>query len=255
MTQFIVYPAIDLHEGRVVRLKQGDLAQQTTYGDDPVAFARRWFGEGAAWLHLVNLDGAFEQTQAANLTAVQAITAMQQAEFPSATIQFGGGIRSLEMIRQVLAAGIRRVILGTALVTDPDLVQQAVIRFGANRLSAGLDVKDGQVAIRGWVEKSPFTPLDLARRMADAGLRTVIYTDISRDGTSTGGNLAATVELARSTGMDVILSGGVASLDDIRRAREAGLAGAITGRALYEGAFSLADALRCQSEGKETHAG
>jgi phosphoribosylformimino-5-aminoimidazole carboxamide ribotide isomerase len=251
MTDFIVYPAIDLHEGKVVRLRQGDLAQQTTYGDDPAAFARRWFSEGARWLHLVNLDGAFEQSQAANLQAVQSVAALQQTEFPGAFIQFGGGVRSLEMIEQILLAGIRRVILGTAAVTDPELVAQAVARFGADRLAAGLDVKDGKVAIRGWVEQSPFTALELARRMAAAGLRTIIYTDISRDGTSTGGNLAATMELAKDSGMDVILSGGVASLDDIRRAAEAGLAGAITGRALYEGAFSLAEALRYQKEGKE----
>lgn len=251
MTDFFVYPAIDLHEGKVVRLWQGDLTQQTTYGDDPVAFARRWFSAGARWLHLVNLDGAFEQSQAANLAAVQAVAALQRTEFPLAQIQFGGGVRTIEMIEQVLTAGIRRVILGTAAVTNPDLVAQAVARFGADRLAAGLDVKVGKVAIRGWVEQSPFTALELAQKMAEAGLRTIIYTDISRDGTSAGGNLSSTIELARASGMDVILSGGVASLEDIRRARDAGLAGAITGRALYEGAFDLADALRIQNEGKE----
>lgn len=267
MPVFTVFPAIDLHQGKVVRLVQGDLERQTVYGDDPTEFAHRWFAEGAAWLHLVNLDGAFEQGETANLTAVEEIISLQQHSFPDCRIQFGGGVRSLEVIDRLLQTGIGRVILGTVAVTEPELARQAVTRFGADHLAAAVDVKQGQVTIRGWVEQSPFPPIRLGQQMADLGLRTLIYTDVARDGVAQGTNLAGAYSLAEATGLEVILSGGVACLEDICAARQAGLAGVITGRALYTGAFSLREALafqnltlaggaeECPDEKEETNAG
>jgi phosphoribosylformimino-5-aminoimidazole carboxamide ribotide isomerase len=246
MVDFNVYPAIDLHQGRVVRLVQGDLDRQTTYGSDPVAWARKWFSSGAGWLHLVNLDGAFEQAESDNLAALRAILEMRGDEFSSVKVQFGGGVRTLAMVDQVLNAGVDRVVLGTAAATDPALVDAALERFGADRFAAALDVLDNQVSIRGWVEQLPLSPVDLARRLAGQGVSTLIYTDISRDGTSRGTNLTAARDLASAAGVKVILSGGVASLADVSAAREAGLAGVIIGRALYEGAFALGQALKLE---------
>ncbi|MEN6409897.1 MAG: 1-(5-phosphoribosyl)-5-[(5-phosphoribosylamino)methylideneamino]imidazole-4-carboxamide isomerase [Anaerolineaceae bacterium] len=243
MSAFDLYPAIDLHQGRVVRLVQGDLARQKTYGDDPVEFARRWFAAGANWIHVVNLDGAFEQAEDANLTALHAILAMRQKEFPHVRIQFGGGVRSLEMIRQVLDVGVNRVILGTLLAKGWDLVEQAVRVCGADALAAAMDVLNGYVSIRGWVEQTDLTPLALGSRLTAAGIKTVIYTDITRDGTGKGANLETAQSLAHECGAHVILSGGIASLEEISRARAAGMAGVIIGRALYEGAFTLKEAL------------
>lgn len=223
---------------------QGDLNRQTSYGDDPVAWARKWFHDGSGWIHLVNLDGAFEQASPENLLALQAILKMQKAEYPDRKIQFGGGVRTIEMMAQVLNAGVSRVILGTVAATEPDIVLKAVWQFGCEHLTAALDIIDNQVSIRGWVEKLPVTPLELGQQLVDAGIRTLIYTDVSRDGTSTGTNLETGRKLASRTGVEIILSGGVASLEDILSAREAGMAGVITGRALYEGAFTLPEALR-----------
>jgi phosphoribosylformimino-5-aminoimidazole carboxamide ribotide isomerase len=246
MADFKVYPAIDLHEGRVVRLVQGDLDRQTTYGSDPVAWARKWFSSGASWLHLVNLDGAFEKTESDNLAALRAILEMRGDEFPSVKVQFGGGVRTLAMVDQVLKAGVDRVVLGTAAATDPALVDAALERFGQDRFAAALDVLDNRISIRGWVEQLTLSPVDLAGRLAGQGVGTLIYTDISRDGTSRGTNLAAARDLASTVGVDVILSGGVASLADVSAARDVGLAGVIIGRALYEGAFALGQALKLE---------
>lgn len=243
MGVFDLYPAIDLHEGNVVRLVQGDLTRQKTYGTDPVKFARRWFTAGANWIHLVNLDGAFEQTEAANLNALREILTMQRTEFPHGHIQFGGGVRSLEMIEQVLEAGVSRVILGTMLATQWDLVEQGIQAFGGDSLAAAMDVMNGYISIRGWVEKTSLTPQTLGNRLTECGLRTIIYTDISRDGTGAGANLETAQDLVRECGANVILSGGIASLDEIKRARSSGMAGVIIGRALYEGAFTLEQAL------------
>lgn len=243
MSAFDLYPAIDLHQGRVVRLVQGDLARQKIYGDDPVEFARRWFSTGAAWIHLINLDGAFEQAEAANLNALRAILAMQRSEFPHGRIQFGGGVRSLDMIGRVLEAGVSRVILGTLLATQWSLVEQSIQAYGADALAAAMDVQSGRVSIRGWVEQTEWTPLALGQRLSAAGLKTIIYTDIARDGTGTGANLETAQDLARECGANVILSGGIASLSEIQRARSAGMAGVIIGRALYEGTFTLQQAL------------
>jgi phosphoribosylformimino-5-aminoimidazole carboxamide ribotide isomerase len=234
----IVYPAIDLRGGKVVRLKQGDPARLTAYSDDPAETARRWLEAGAAWLHVVNLDGAFGESEDVNLSALEAILEL------GARVQFGGGMRSLDAVARALDLGVNRAILGTIAVENPDLVAQALARFGAEKIAVGIDARDGLARTRGWQADSGIPALDLARQMRTLGLRTVIFTDVSRDGLGGGLNLAATQELADASGLDVIASGGVHTLDDVRAVKEAGLAGVIIGRALYDGTVELGEALR-----------
>ncbi len=239
MSGFTVYPAIDLRRGRVVRLAQGDPDRETVYGSDPAAVAGRWLAAGTAWLHMVNLDGAFGEGGQANLEALRAILAT------GAQVQFGGGLRSLPDVESALEMGVARVVLGTAAVESPDLVAEALARFGPDRVAVALDVRDGRVQVRGWVEDAGRAAVDLAAELAALGLRTVVHTDVARDGVSRGLNVDASRRLAQATGLEVIASGGVASLEDIRAAREAGLAGVVVGRALYEGRVRLEEALRC----------
>jgi phosphoribosylformimino-5-aminoimidazole carboxamide ribotide isomerase len=235
----IVYPAIDVRKGRVVRLRQGDPSQETVYGDDPAAVAARWRDAGAAWLHVVNLDGTLGEA-ALSLDALRGIAAV------GLPVQFGGGLRTLDDAANALDAGAARVILGTAAVQNPDLAGEAVRRFGAERIAVALDARGGQVATHGWQEASTWTPAALGARFADLGVRHALYTDISRDGELQGVNVAATAALARETGLRVIASGGVASLEDVRalRAERADIAGVVIGKALYTGAINLPDALR-----------
>lgn len=237
MTKFTIYPAIDLRNGNVVRLKFGDPNQQTDYGNDPAAAGQRWLDEGATWLHVVNLDGAFGEKSVANWSALESITTL------AAHVQFGGGIRALADVERALKAGAKRVILGTIAVEQPELVQQAVQQFGADAIAVGIDARDGEVKTRGWLTGGGISPLDLAQQMADFGVQTIIHTDISRDGVLTGVNAPKSAEIARSTGLNVIGSGGVASLDDIQHCIEQKLAGVITGRAIYEGTLSLREAI------------
>ncbi|MBI4761813.1 MAG: 1-(5-phosphoribosyl)-5-[(5-phosphoribosylamino)methylideneamino]imidazole-4-carboxamide isomerase [Chloroflexota bacterium] len=234
----IVYPAIDLRGGKVVRLKQGDPARQTVYSSDPAETARRWLEAGARWLHVVNLDGAFGESEDANLSALEAILSL------GACVQFGGGLRSLEAIARALDLGVSRVILGTLAVEDPALVAQALTRFGTEKIAVGIDARDGLVRTRGWQTDGGVPALDLALQMRTLGLRTVIFTDIRRDGLGGGLNLPATRELAQASGLDAIASGGVHTLEDVRAVKEAGLAGVIIGRALYDGTVELASALK-----------
>jgi len=241
--EFTIYPAIDLRQGQVVRLRQGDLAQQTVYGADPAAQARVWIAAGAKWLHVVNLDGAFEQADNANQTALRQILA--ECLPAGVRVQFGGGLRSLEAVEQALGLGVTRILLGTAAVQSPELAGQALQRFGPERIGAALDAEGGIIKTRGWTESSGVLAVDLGKQLAQAGLQHVIYTDIARDGTSTGANLAACLQLQQSSGLQVIVSGGIHSLDEIRQARQMGLAGVIAGRALYEGHFTLQEALLC----------
>jgi phosphoribosylformimino-5-aminoimidazole carboxamide ribotide isomerase len=244
MAEFTVYPAIDLHLGKVVRLAQGDLERQTVYGDDPAAAARRWLEAGASWLHVVNLDGAFENPDQANRSALEAILATAQETAPECKVQFGGGLRTLAGIVTALEAGVSRVVLGTAAVQSPELVEQALADYGPERIAVGLDARDGVVMVRGWTEDSALEAVDLAGRFASMGLRTVVFTDIARDGVGSGVNVDRTRSLAAETGLEVIASGGVHTLADIRRVQQAGLAGVIIGRSLYEGTVTLAEALK-----------
>lgn len=237
MAEFVVYPAIDMRGGKVVRLAQGDLARQTVYGDDPAEVARRWLDQGAQWLHVVNLDGSFGEAGAANAAALERIVAT------GARVQLGGGMRTLADIERALALGVARAIIGTAAVENPELVREAIERFGPQRIGGGIDARDGRVRVRGWLEDTGVDVAVLADQLRAAGVTTIVFTDIARDGIGTGVNVDATKALADSTGQQVIASGGVASAEDVRRVRAAGLAGVIIGRALYEGQVDLREML------------
>jgi len=250
----ILFPAIDLRRGRCVRLRQGDPDAETVYSDDPVAMARHWVALGATWLHVVNLDGAFGDTALPDNISpdlldrlpinLQRLHAIHQAV--DVPIQFGGGLRRLDDVALALALGASRVVLGTAAVAEPDLVRNAIDRFGPQRLVVGIDARDGRVATHGWQETSSLDAIDLARSMAQAGVRRAVYTDIQRDGMLTGVNVPATVQLAERSGLKVIASGGVRGLDDIATLRHyeaAGIEGVIIGQALYTGALDLRQAL------------
>jgi phosphoribosylformimino-5-aminoimidazole carboxamide ribotide isomerase len=236
---FTVYPAIDLREGQVVRLAEGDRARQTHYSNDPAAVARRWLSAGASWLHVVNLDGAFDQPDSANRQALQAI--LKEVRTVGANVQFGGGLRSLDAIAEAFTLGVARVVLGTLAIEQPEIALEALRRWGPGSMALGLDARDGLVRVRGWQEGLPLPAIDVARSYLEHGLQWLIFTDISRDGLQTGLNLSATVELAQATGLQVIASGGVRGLEDITSARQAGLAGVIAGRALYEGTLPVED--------------
>jgi phosphoribosylformimino-5-aminoimidazole carboxamide ribotide isomerase len=234
----ILYPAIDLKEGRCVRLVRGDMAQATVFNNDPAAQAASFAASGASWLHLVDLDGAFAG-KPMNARAVEAI--VDAVDIP---VQLGGGIRTLETIENWLDRGVKRVILGTVAVKDPDLVMRACARFPGH-VAVGIDARGGRVAVEGWAEDTDITALDLAGKFADAGVAAIIYTDIDRDGVLQGANIPATADLARAISIPVIASGGVSSLADIDGLRaEESIAGAIIGRALYDGRIDLAEALK-----------
>jgi phosphoribosylformimino-5-aminoimidazole carboxamide ribotide isomerase len=237
----ILYPAIDLKNGACVRLLRGDMDSATVFGTDPAAQARGFQDSGCRWLHLVDLDGAFAG-RPANGDAVEAILAAV-----TVPCQLGGGIRDLATVEAWLGKGIARVILGTVAVEQPDLVREAARRF-PGQVAVGIDARAGRVATRGWAEESDVMATDLARSYEDAGVAALIYTDIDRDGAMQGPNVAATEALARSVRIPVIASGGVSSLDDLRALKATGvIAGAISGRALYDGALDLAEALAALS--------
>lgn len=230
-------PAIDIRAGRVVRLSQGAADRETAYDLDPVAQAEAFIAEGAQWLHVVDLDRAFGTGE--NLAVVRSIV---QRVGDRVRIQTGGGIRNLDALKAALELGVTRAVLGTATVTDPDLVPGALRLAGPDGVVIGLDAKEGKVAIRGWVEKTDLDVHDVCRRVLEQGARHVVYTDVGRDGMLSGPDIDGAVALKRM-GAAVIASGGVASLDDLRAVKRAGLAGAITGRAIYEGKFTVAQAL------------
>ncbi len=238
---FIVYPAIDLRGGKVVRLKEGDPTRMTSYDDDPANAAKRWLDAGARWLHVVNLDGAFGEGDDANRNALQKILGV--AKTYDAQVQFGGGMRSLDAIANVLQLGVNRAILGTIAIEQPDVVREALTRFSADQIAVGIDARDGIVRTRGWKDDGGISATDLALQMRTFGLRTVIFTDIRRDGLGSGLNIAATRALADASGLDVIASGGVHTIEDVIAAKDANLAGSIVGRALYDGTINLKDAL------------
>lgn len=235
----LVIPAIDLKDGQCVRLRQGLMEDSTVFSDDPVAMATRWVEAGARRLHLVDLNGAFAG-EPVNGAIVRAIA----AAYPDLPIQIGGGIRSLETIRAYLDAGVEYVIIGTKAVKEPQFVFDACTEFPGH-IIVGLDAKDGKVATDGWAEVSEVDVTELAKKFKDAGVSAIVYTDISRDGMMQGVNVEATARLARACGIDVIASGGVTDIEDVRalaQVSDAGICGAITGRAIYEGTLDLREA-------------
>ncbi|MFN0115701.1 MAG: 1-(5-phosphoribosyl)-5-[(5-phosphoribosylamino)methylideneamino]imidazole-4-carboxamide isomerase [Paracoccaceae bacterium] len=233
----ILYPAIDLKDGACVRLLRGDMAKATVFGTDPAAQARAFEAAGAGWLHLVDLNGAFAG-RPVNADAVGAI--LSAVRIP---VQLGGGIREMGVIGDWLSRGVARVILGTVAVEDPGLVRQAARAF-PGRIAVGIDARGGRVATRGWAEDTAVMATEMARSLEDAGVAAIVYTDIDRDGAMAGPNVAATEALACAVGVPVIASGGVSRLADLIALRDTGvIAGAITGRALYDGALDLGEAL------------
>jgi phosphoribosylformimino-5-aminoimidazole carboxamide ribotide isomerase len=239
----ILYPAIDLKEGQAVRLLRGEMGSAQVFNADPAAQARAFVAAGCRWLHLVDLDGAFAGT-AMNGAAVEAILAACPVP-----VQLGGGIRDIGAVEGWLRRGVARVILGTVAVENPALVREAARAF-PGQVAVGIDAREGRVATRGWAETTAIGATDLARRFEDAGVAAIIHTDIARDGAMQGPNVAATAALARAVAVPVIASGGVASLADLIALRDTGvIAGAISGRALYDGAIDLAEALSALEAG------
>lgn len=234
----IILPAIDLRNGKCVRLLQGRLEDETVFADDPVEMARRWQENGAEYLHLVDLDGAF-QGAPVHLPVVQKIK-----EATGLPVELGGGIRDMATIAKVLASGVDRVILGTVAVSNPELLANACAEFG-ERIVLGLDARDGKVAIKGWVDVTEKSAVELACELKEKGVRRIIFTDISRDGMLSGPNLKSIEELASKTGIPVIASGGVNVLADIVNLKKiAGVEGVITGKALYTGSLNLSEAIQ-----------
>ena len=231
-----IYPAIDLYQGKAVRLYKGDYAQMTVYSHDPTEIALDFAAKGATHIHLVDLEGAKSGT-IPNFDTVRAIKAAA-----GAFCEIGGGVRSMEVIERYLSAGMDRVILGTAAVTEPGFAEEAVRQYG-EKIAVGIDIKDGFVAIKGWTEKSSLDAMDFAEKMHDIGVRTLICTDISKDGAMEGANHALYQTLSERFTMQIIASGGVSALADVKRLAAMGIHGAIIGKAYYTGAIDLKEAI------------
>ncbi|WP_206099759.1 1-(5-phosphoribosyl)-5-[(5-phosphoribosylamino)methylideneamino]imidazole-4-carboxamide isomerase [Longirhabdus pacifica] len=238
MSSFIIYPAIDLRGGKCVRLKQGDYKQETVFHDDPIVVAKQWESEGATWLHVVDLDGAKEGS------SVQADLVIEIAKAINIPVQVGGGLRTMSSIQYMLDGGVARVILGTSAVHDEQFVKEALSTYG-NRIVIGIDARDGKVATSGWLETSEMEAEQLAITLAGYGAKTIVFTDISRDGMMQGPNVAAISQLAKASGCDVIASGGVSQQSDLTELAQHqgdGVSGAIIGKALYTGDIKLSEA-------------
>lgn len=232
----IIYPAIDIKDGRCVRLTQGKFQDVTIYSDDPVEMALKWEQMGAQYLHVIDLDGA-RTGEPQNIAVIS-----DMAVKVGIPVQLGGGIRSIQKMEIIMCKGIHRMILGTSAVKDPNLVRDAVNTF-ENNVVIGIDARDGMVAIEGWAKTSDFTAVGFARKMEALGAKTIIYTDISKDGMLCGPNLKAMEEMVKAVNMEVIAAGGVSSLQDVKNLKEVGVAGAIIGKALYTGDIDLREAL------------
>lgn len=234
----IIYPAIDLRGGKVVRLREGDPQQQTLFSDDPVATAQSWIDQGATWIHMVNLDGAFD-SDSDNLSILEQVAKLD------VKVQYTGGLRDMSALKQARDTGASRMVIGTLAVRDPASVAEAVALFGEEAMCVALDAKDGKVVTHGWTESSAHSPIDLGALLFRQGARHALYTDVRRDGGLSGVNIEDTVELARATGLKVIASGGVSELSEVERMARSGMvAGAIIGMALYQKRFTLTEALK-----------
>lgn len=240
----IIFPAIDIRGGKCVRLLKGDFAKETVFSDKPEDMAKKWQAQGAEFLHLVDLDGALKG-KSQNLATVEKILAA--VDIP---VELGGGIRTMENIDEVLKLGVRRVILGSVAVRSPELVKEACAKYG-DRIVVGIDAKDGIVAVDGWGVSGNVEATALAKEMKKAGVKTIIYTDISRDGTLAGVNVEATAKLARESGVNIVASGGVKSIDDIKALKpyeKDGIEGVIVGKSIYMGTLDLAEAIAIASK-------
>jgi len=237
----VIYPAIDIKQGMCVRLLQGRFSDMTVYSDSPVDMAVQWESMGAEYIHLVDLDGAL-QGQSVNSDIIKAI-----AKAVKVPVQLGGGIRNLDTIREMLDNGITRVILGTAAVKDSMLVKNAIGIYG-DRIAVGIDARDGMVAVEGWEKVSEFKAVEFAEKMCEIGVKHIIYTDISRDGMLKGPNIAAMKEMAENVDANIIASGGVSCLNDIKELKLTGVRGVIVGKALYTGSINLAEAIKAAKE-------
>lgn len=233
----IVYPAIDLRGGKVVRLKEGDPERQTTFSDDPIATAKMWLDQGATWLHIVNLDGAFS-------TANDNLSILRQIASLDVKVQFGGGLRTPEDIAEAINTGADRVVLGTIAIEQPEAVDTALSSYGAERICIALDARNGKITTHGWQQATEMTPVKFGGEMSKKGVIHALYTDVSRDGSLIGANVTETIRLGRETDLQVIASGGVSTVGEIHTlARSGAVAGAVIGMALYEGKLTLKEAL------------
>jgi len=238
----IIYPALDLRSGQVVRLKQGDPTQQTVYSIDPCITAQEWINQGATWLHVVNLDGALSAAND-NETVIRALTTI--SEKAAVKIQFGGGLRTAVDIARAFDLGVNRVVIGTLAVTQPELVGHLITQYGAEQIALALDARNGFITTHGWQQGSDLTPEALGKRFADLGAKHALYTDVGRDGLLGGVDAAGTATLARQTGLEIIASGGVRDLTDIQALQDTNVvAGVILGTALYEQRIRLGEVLK-----------
>jgi phosphoribosylformimino-5-aminoimidazole carboxamide ribotide isomerase len=238
---FTIFPAIDLRAGKVVRLAQGDPRRQTNYGDNPRQWAEHWQSQGAQWLHVINLDGAFNEDTRLNMKALESILTV------GLNVEFGGGIRDQVSIQTALRLGVERVFLGTAAIQNPTLVEWAIAAYGPAHIAGDIGCQENKVAIKGWQDVTSLSVHEVGSRLRSQGLEWCVLTNVKRDGVGSGVDITSAVSLQNVTGLQVVASGGVNSLDDVLRAREAGLAGVVIGRALYEGKISLSECLKMQS--------
>lgn len=236
-----IYPAIDIKDGKCVRLLRGNFADVTVYGNKPAETAKKWESLGGEYIHVVDLDGALKG-HGVNADAIKEI-----CKSVNVPVQTGGGIRTMEDIEAKLACGISRVIIGTKAVSDANFVKEAAEKYG-DKIVIGIDAKDGMVAIEGWEKTSEFTAVEFAKKMVDIGVKTIIYTDIATDGTLMGPNIDAMAEMVKATGIDIIASGGVGNKEHIKALLPTGVEGVITGRALYTGDLDLTEAIRIGKE-------
>lgn len=243
MNNFVVFPAIDLRNGKVVRLYQGKGDHQTIYDHYPEKVAEEWIAQGAEWLHVVNLNGAFGENTEQNEAAIQRISTIGKNKVK---IQLGGGIRTIDQISAALDIGVSRIVLGTAVIENPSFGEEVLVKFGGEKIAFGFDALGQELMSRGWQSSSGTVMKTLASNLAKAGARTIIYTNIEKDGMQTGVDLKSTKRLADETGLRVIASGGTATLEDVIRVRKVGLSGIIVGRALYEGNFTLTEAINAR---------
>lgn len=233
-----IYPAVDIKNGKCVRLKQGNFDDVTVYEQDPVKAAKKWIEQGASYLHIVDLDGA-KQGDSQNEQIIANIVKLSNV-----SVQTGGGVRSLEDIERKLSKGVARVILGTVAIKQPEIVEQAVQKFGADKIVVGIDAKNGNVAVAGWEEVSDVSALELCFKMKQYGVKTIIYTDIAKDGMMSGVNIDSTKELVQKTGMDIIASGGISNMQDLQNVQDIKAQGVIVGKALYQGTVKLDEIIK-----------